>query len=212
MKVIKIVLSTVLISLLTGIGWQAAAQSEKEAPVKPLEIGSEVPMPDHKVRTVSGDEVTLGQMEDSKGLLVLFTCNTCPYVKAWEDRYPDIYRLTVKHDLGMIALNPNEGTRSDGDGFSDMKKRAKEKKYRFPYALDRHHRLADAFGATRTPEIFLFDQEMKLVYHGAIDDNYESAENVEKPYLKNAIENLSDGKTIKPATTKSLGCSIKRGD
>lgn len=212
MKVIKTAITTVFILLLMGICWQAGAQSENEDSITSLEIGAKAPLLDHKVRAVSGGEVTLRQMAESNGLLVLFTCNTCPYVKAWEDRYPQIYRLTAKNDLGMIALNPNKSSRNSGDGFSDMKKRAKQKNYKFVYALDRHHRLADAFGATRTPEVFLFNSDMELKYHGAIDDNYESAENVEKPFLKNAIKNLADEKAIKPATTKSLGCSIKRGE
>lgn len=212
MKAYRFLMVVAVLTLFVGIGWVSSGLNANEDPIEPLVIGAKAPMVDLKVRSVSGDEFSLQQIAESNGLLVMFSCNTCPYVKAWEDRYPEIYNLSIKNDIGMIALNPNEAYRNKGDGFSDMKKRAGEKKYKFPYALDRHHKLADAFGATRTPEVFLFNKNMKLVYHGAIDDNYESAENVQKPYLKNAIKNLAAGKKIDPSSTKSLGCSIKRGE
>jgi len=177
-----------------------------------LEIGSEAPFTDVGLKAVSGEMITLNNVRGPNGLLVIFSCNTCPWVKKWEDRYNPISNMAEQRGIGMVALNPNEGFRNNGDSFEDMVDRAQKQEYSFFYAMDNNHKLADAFGASRTPEVFLFDRDMKLVYHGAIDDNAQSAENVENAYLKQAISNLANKKDISPATTKSLGCSIKRVD
>lgn len=174
-----------------------------------LEIGAKAPMTDVEVKDVSGEMVTLSDVAGEKGLLVIFSCNTCPWVSKWEDRYNPVANLAEEHGIGTIALNPNTAYRDRGDGFEDMQERAKESNYDFYYALDENSQMAKAFGATRTPHIFLFNSDMELVYRGAIDDNANSAENVEKPYLKNAIKELGAGKEISTKTSKSLGCTIK---
>ena len=174
-----------------------------------LEIGAKAPMTDVEVKDVSGEMITLEEVAGEKGLLVIFSCNTCPWVGKWEDRYNPVANLAEENGIGTIALNPNTGTRDSGDGFEDMQERAKESGYDFYYALDENSKMAEAFGATRTPHIFLFNSDMQLVYRGAIDDNANSAENVEKPYLKNAIKELGAGKEISIKTSKSLGCTIK---
>jgi len=179
---------------------------------EPLEIGEKAPMTDLKVKDVSGEMITTGNVRGPNGLLVMFSCNTCPWVKKWEDRYNPIANMAKQRGIGMIALNPNKTFRDKGDGFEDMVKRAQEKNYEFFYALDKDHKLADVYGATKTPEIFLFDKNMELVYHGAIDDNAQSANNVEKAYLKNALSKLANGEEIEKKVTKSLGCSIKRAE
>lgn len=174
-----------------------------------LEIGAKAPLTDLEVTDVSGEVLTLKEVADENGLLVNFSCNTCPWVKAWEDRYNPIAKLAKEYDIGVIALNPNAAIRDDGESMEDMQQRAESSNYQFYYALDEGARLAEAFGATRTPDIFLFDSDMKLVYTGAIDDNAKAAESVEEPYLKNAIKNLAAGKEIEPKITKALGCTIK---
>lgn len=174
-----------------------------------LEIGAKAPMTDVEVKDVSGEMITLSEVAGEKGLLVIFSCNTCPWVTKWEDRYNPVANLAEEHGVGTIALNPNTAYRDNGDGFEDMQKRAEESGYEFYYALDENSKMAEAFGATRTPHIFLFNSDMELVYRGAIDDNANSAEDVEKPYLKNAIEELGAGKEISVKTSKSLGCTIK---
>lgn len=126
-------------------------------------------------------------MAGENGLLVNFSCNTCPWVKAWEDRYNPIANLAQENDIGVIMLNPNAAIRNDGESMKDMQARAKSSNYNFYYALDEQAKLAEAFGATRTPDIFLFNSEMELVYTGAIDDNAKSAQDVEQQFLKNAI-------------------------
>jgi len=175
-----------------------------------LEIGASAPMPEHAVKDVSGKELTLKDVANANGVLVMFSCNTCPWVKAWEDRYNKIAQTAEENGIGMIALNPNEAYRDNGDSFEDMQQRAKSSNYQFYYALDRNHRLADAYGATHTPEIFLFNKDLKLVYKGAIDDNARNADKVKNHYLLDALNELAAGKQIDPKATKSLGCSIKR--
>lgn len=184
----------------------------EDTPSDRLEIGANAPLTDVEVTDVSGKVVTLEEVAGKNGLLVIFSCNTCPWVKAWEDRYNPIAKLAKENEIGVIALNPNAAIRDDGEAMKDMQKRAKSSNYQFYYALDEEARLAEAFGATRTPDIFLFNSDLNLVYTGAIDDNAKSAENVDQHYLKNAINNLVAAKEIDPKTTKSLGCTIKFPD
>jgi peroxiredoxin len=174
-----------------------------------LAIGAKAPMVDHEVEDVSGEMLSLQEVAKENGLLVNFSCNTCPWVGRWEDRYNPIAQLAEEHGIGVIALNPNTSYRDQGESMEDMKARAEKSNYQFPYALDEESKLATAFGATRTPHIYLFNKDMELVYRGAIDDNAASAEEVEEPYLKDAIKALAAGNEITPKTTKSLGCTIK---
>ena len=112
--------------------------------------------------------------------------------------------------VGMVLVNSNEAKRDAGDSFADMQAHYKEKGYTGSYVLDAGNAVADAFGARTTPHVFLFNKDLKLVYKGAIDDNVGSASAVKEKYLENAINNLVEGKTIDPATTRNVGCSIKR--
>jgi|AntDeeMinimDraft_5_1070356.scaffolds.fasta_scaffold04969_2 peroxiredoxin len=174
-----------------------------------LKIGAKAPMLETPVMDVSGKKITLKEVGKENGLLVNFSCNTCPWVSRWEDRYNPIAKLAKEHGVGVIALNPNAAIRDGGESLEDMKKRSDKNSYNFYYALDKDSRIAKAFGATRTPHIYVFNSEMELVYRGAIDDNARSAEGVEKPYLKNAIKEMAAGKEISDKTSKSLGCTIK---
>ncbi|MDR8391788.1 thioredoxin family protein [Aliifodinibius sp. S!AR15-10] len=200
---------SVFLTLIVGIAAWAFYPAETKL-VDELELGSTAPMTDVEVKDVSGEMLTLSEVARENGLLVIFSCNTCPWVHQWEDRYNPIANLAKEKGIGMIALNPNTTYRDRGDGFEDMKQRAQEKNYQFPYAVDANNKLADAFGATRTPHIFLFNSDLKLVYRGAIDDNAKSAENVDQHYLRDAINQLTAGEEISTKTSKSLGCTIKR--
>ncbi len=177
---------------------------------KPMEIGSEVKMKDVELKDVSGAVVTLDMVSGEKGLLVLFSANTCPFVLAWEDRYTEIKEWADKNGVGMIVLNSNYKNRDGVDSYEAMKKHARENGYNFYYAVDRESKIANAFGAQTTPHAFLFDKNRELVYRGAMDDNYKSATGVKKAYLKDAIKSLGAGEKIAVAETRPLGCSIKR--
>ncbi|WP_138429879.1 thioredoxin family protein [Fodinibius saliphilus] len=180
-----------------------------EEAIDEISIGAKAPLANVEVTDVTGDKLTLNDVVRKNGLLVNFSCNTCPWVESWEDRYNPIAKLAKENGIGVIALNPNAGYRNNGESLKDMKERAKKSDYQFYYALDKNAKIAKAFGATRTPHIFLFNSDMELVYRGAIDDNAKNADKVEQPYLKNAIKDLSMGNKINPQTTKSLGCTIK---
>jgi len=175
-----------------------------------INIGDQLPGQEVKVKDISGEKITLAANSLENGLLVIFSCNTCPYVLGWEGRYPELYTLCKMNNVGMVVLNSNEAKRKNEDSFEAMVTHANEKNYSFPYAVDAKHKLADAFGATKTPDIFLFNNKGKLVYKGAIDDNMKEPEKVTEPFLIHAIINLVAGKEISPATTKAIGCSIKR--
>ncbi len=177
---------------------------------KELAIGSTLPMPDHKMEDVSGRSLTLGEAADQNGLLVIFSSNTCPWVMRWESRYLELSTIAKENEIGIIALNSNEEYRDRGDAMDDMIKLARKADYDFPYALDKDHEIADAFGASRTPHVFLFNEELKLVYAGAIDDNSRSASAVKEHYLKDAIEQLIAGEEVTRTKTESLGCTVKR--
>lgn len=176
-----------------------------------LAIGSKAPLTDFKMNSTSGENTSLNDIKKSKGTLVVFSCNTCPFVIAWEDRYPELAELSEKNNIGMVLINSNEAKREGDDSIEKMKSHAKEKGYEsISYLVDPSSKLANAFGAKTTPHIFLFDNNWELVYEGAIDDNYKSKEEVTAKYLENALNNLSAGKTIDPNDTKAIGCSIKR--
>jgi peroxiredoxin len=175
-----------------------------------LEIGDAAPMQATKMKSTSGEMVSLEDVKASNGLLVMFTCNTCPFVVAWEDRYTSIQQQAKKNNIGVILVNSNEGKRDGDDSFDAMKKHGKEQGFTAPYVVDNDSKLANAFGAATTPHVYLFDKAMKLAYVGAIDDNYKSANDADKHYLKDAMNSLVAGKKINPNKTKALGCSIKR--
>ncbi|MFQ6616507.1 MAG: thioredoxin family protein [Fidelibacterota bacterium] len=174
-----------------------------------LDLGSDIPMGDVEMMDVSGERVSLQEAMGPNGLLVIFSCNTCPWVKAWEDRYLSIADAYLPKGIGMIAINSNEAFRRRGDSLKDMKGQAEEMGYDFYYTLDRDSRLARAFGATRTPHVFLFNPQGELVYRGAIDDNARNANKVKQPYLSNAIDQMLSGKPVSVTSTKALGCTIK---
>ncbi|MBL7698079.1 MAG: redoxin family protein [Chitinophagaceae bacterium] len=180
------------------------------APSDPLAIGSVMPKADVSMQDISGKSVTLAGAKKENGLLVMFSCNTCPVVIKNQDRTRAIARFALDQNVGVILLNPNEDYRDNGDSHADMVKFAQAQQYNWYYAVDKNHVLADAFGAKRTPECFLFDKNNKLVYHGAIDDNPQDEDNAKRQHLKEAITEMNAGKPVNVAVTKSVGCGIKR--
>ena len=176
----------------------------------PLQIGSPMPKADLKLKDISGKEIAMKDVKKDKGVLVMFSCNTCPYVIKNQQRTVEIMNYAQKMNLGVIILNSNEALRGDEDSFEAMKTYAKQQGYQWNYVVDKNNEVADAFGANRTPECFLFDKDLKLVYHGAIDDNPSDATAVDKHHLKNAINELTAGKEITVKESRSVGCTIKR--
>ena len=177
---------------------------------EPLTIGSSMPKADLKMKDVSGKEISIKQLAKANGVLVMFSCNTCPYVVKNQDRTIAINDYAQKMKVGVIVLNSNEAYRNEDDSYEAMQAYAKDQKYNWSYAVDKNHQIADAFGAKRTPEIFLFDKNLTLVYHGAIDDNPSDASAVGRNHLKEAINELAAGKDITFKESKSVGCGIKR--
>ena len=185
-------------------------------PLPDLKLGTAMPAPDVKMKDVSGKDLSLKEIAGQNGLLVIFTCNTCPFVigsdgsEGWEGRYPELAAFSSRFGVGVAFVNSNEMKRGEGDGFADMQQRFKDKNMMGHYLLDTDHVVADAFGARTTPHVYLFDKGMKLAYKGAIDDNVAKTGDVKEHWLKNAISAMASGETIDPATTRNIGCSIKR--
>lgn len=176
----------------------------------PLPIGSSLPNPDSKMKDISGKEVSFKDAMKKNGLLVMFSCNTCPVVGKYQSRTLETAKFATDNGIGVILLNSNEATRSDGESFDDMKEYGKDQGYPFSYVVDKNSAMADAFGATRTPEVFLFDKSGKLVYHGAIDDNANDPGEVTRKHAKIAIEEMVAGKNVSTTKTRFVGCTIKR--
>ena len=175
-----------------------------------LEIDQKMPIQNYKVKSIDGDFMSLNDNIKNNGILVVFTSNKCPFVVMWEDRYKLIEDECLKSDIGMVYINSNEARRDGDDSIDKMKEHARKMGYKYPYLIDRNSKIANSFGAKTTPHIFLFNRDKKLIYKGAIDDNYQSIKNVKEKYLINAITQLNNNEEIKINTTKAIGCSIKR--
>ena len=176
----------------------------------PLPIGSSMPKADQKMKSISGKDISIKDVVKGKGVLVMFSCNTCPFVIKNQQRTVEIANYAQKMNVGVILLNSNEAQRAEDDSYDAMKKYAADQKFNWNYVVDKNNEMADAFGANRTPECYLFNKDLKLVYHGAIDDNPTDASAVVRKHLKEAIDELTAGKEISVKETRSVGCSIKR--
>lgn len=172
-----------------------------------LSVGDTIPANDAKMLSTTGGEVSISDVAGKKGTLVIFTSNTCPYARAWEGRFAALGNLYAKSGIGVIAINPS--TTVAGEDLDAMVGRAKEQGFEFPYAVDATSAVAHAFGATKTPEVFVFGARGRLVYHGAVDDEAENPHAVESPYLRRALDAVLEGKAAVPAETKVTGCSIE---
>jgi peroxiredoxin len=196
-------------SLAPVLGLVAALASAAPAHAAPLALGQKAPEATTVMETTDGKKLTLAGVAGKKGTLVFFTCNHCPYAKAWEKRIAAIGNAAQKEGFGVVAINPNDPKKVPDDDLGPMKERAKALGLEFPYAVDATSGIARAFGATKTPEVFLFDAKGVLVYSGAVDDSSEDEAKVKKPYLRDALAAVAAGKAPSPAETKAIGCSIK---
>ncbi len=172
-----------------------------------LKLGDKAPLAGTKMKNVDGTEVSITDIAGTKGALVIFSCNHCPFVKAWEGRIATLGNEYRDKGVGVIVINANDPVAYAEDSLEEMQARAKKLGFKFPYAVDATSDVARAFGASKTPECFLFDAGGQLVYHGAVDDSKQG--DVKEPYLKNAIEALLAGKEVAVKETKFVGCGIK---
>ena len=176
---------------------------------KPLALGASAPTRDVAMKSVDGRSLTLASAAGKKGTLVLFICNHCPWVKAWQSRMADAGNAAQSQGIGVIAVNSNDPAAYAEDSFDEMVKRAQKVGYRFPYVVDATSDVARAFGASHTPEAFLFDAKGALVYHGAVDDNAQDIKAVKSHWLADAVTAVAAGKPVATGETKALGCGIK---
>jgi len=172
-----------------------------------LHIGS--PAPDFSLPATDGKIYSLDSFKDKKAIVVVFSCNHCPYVQAYEDRMIEMQHDYKEKGVSLVAINSNETVNYPEDNFKEMVKRAKKKGFNFPYLRDETQQVATAYGATHTPEFFLFDAERKLRYHGRLDDNWQNPAAVTKRYLHDAIDAVLAGKPVVLPETHSIGCTIK---
>ena len=175
-----------------------------------LSIGETLPIPNYKMKSVDGSFYSLNDLKTEEGILVIFTCNTCPFVVMWEDRYKMLEEYCKKNNIGMAYINSNYKRRNSVDSYKSMIEHSKNMNYNYEYLVDNKSKLANTFNAKTTPHIFLFDETNKLIYKGSIDNNYKDKSNVTEFYLKDAMDQMLKNEKIERNTTKAVGCSIKR--
>jgi peroxiredoxin len=165
---------------------------------------------DFSLKNVDGNFVSLSQYKDVKGLLVIFTCNHCPYAQLYEQRIIDLHKMYAPLGIPVVAINPNSPLIVPEDSYEEMQKRAKAKKYPFAYLFDEEQVVLPKFGATRTPHVFLLDSAHVVRYIGAIDDNPESPASAKNRWVDNAVNALLAGEKPNPDFTRALGCTVKK--
>ena len=175
-----------------------------------LSIGETLPIPNYKMKSVDGSFYSLNDLKTEEGILVIFTCNTCPFVVMWEDRYKMLEEYCKKNNIGMAYINSNYKRRNSVDSYKSMIEHSKNMNYNYEYLVDNKSKLANTFNAKTTPHIFLFDETNKLIYKGSIDNNYKDKSNVTEFYLKDAMDQMLKNEKIEINNTKAIGCSIKR--
>ena len=168
---------------------------------------------DFKLQNVDGKYVSLADFDDARGFIVVFTCNGCPYAKAYQDRIIALDKKYKAKGYPIVAINPNDVDLRSEDKLEGMKKRSDEKGFTFPYLKDAKYEVYKTYGATRTPQIYVLEKdggELVVKYIGTIDDNYQDASAVKEAYLANAVDALLAGNDPDPNSTKAIGCTIKQ--
>ncbi|TAE70987.1 MAG: thioredoxin family protein [Bacteroidetes bacterium] len=164
---------------------------------------------DFKLKNINDKKVSLKDYKKAKGFIVIFTCNHCPFSVANEDRIIALHKKYEEKGYPVVAINPNDVVAYPDDSFENMKIRAKEKNFNFAYLIDETQEVAKAFGATKTPHVFVLDKKLVVKYIGAIDDAAKDESKVSEKFLENAIDALVEGKNIDKTSTKAVGCGIK---
>ncbi|WP_194767122.1 thioredoxin family protein [Tamlana sp. I1] len=187
-----------------------SAFAVKTAPVSGYKIGDVAK--DFSLKNIDGKMVSMADYKDAKGFIITFTCNTCPYAVMYEDRIIELNKKYAPKGYPVIAIMPNNVAVKPGDALPEMKKRAEEKGFNFPYLIDAKQTVYPKFGATKTPHMFVLEKTSKgnvVKYIGAIDDNYKDASAVTTKYVEDAVNALLSGKAVPETETKAIGCSIK---
>ncbi|KAF2507056.1 thioredoxin family protein [Flavobacterium zhairuonense] len=195
----------IILLVLTFTAWLSQAQTTT------LKAGD--PAPDFKLKNVDNKEVSFASYPKAKGFIVVFTCNTCPYAIAYEQRIIDLDKKFRPQGYPVIAINPNDPEASKADEFSKMQDLAKEKKYPFPYLFDAGQVTTDQYGAKKTPHIFIVSKTAKgnvIEYVGAIDNDPEGTKTEKTKYAEDAIAALQSNKKPAVTQTKEIGCTVKR--
>lgn len=165
------------------------------------------------LKNVDGKMISLDGIQNNKGVILVFTCNHCPFSKAYEDRIMKLDQKYASAGYPVVAINPNDPTIEPEDSFENMQKLAKEKHFTFPYLFDETQATAKAYGALRTPHVFVLkkgtEKGYTIEYIGAIDDNSDSPSEVKSKYVENAVDALLNGKEVAVRETKAIGCGIK---
>src|SRR5262245_27183161 len=194
------------VAIVAGAAGAWAAESSGGLP-----LGSKVPdaVAKTKMKNVDGKMVSIADVTGKAGTLVIFTCNHCPFAKDWEQRIVEMANTYAGKGIGVVLVNANDPATHADDGYEEMQARAKSRGMKIPYVVDATSGVARAFGASVTPEAFLFNKAGKLAYHGTIDDNRQEPDKVKARYLKDALDAVAGGKAPAVPETKGLGCGIK---
>jgi peroxiredoxin len=164
---------------------------------------------DFNLKNIDGKTVSLADFKDARGYIVIFTCNTCPYARAYESRIVKLHEKFADQGYPVIAINPNDPDIQPGDSYEAMVQRATQQGFNFPYLVDVDQQVAKTYGAVRTPQVFLLEKDLTVAYIGAIDNNYKSDDESNTKYLENAVQSLMNGKSVEVSKTKAIGCGIK---
>lgn len=216
-KTMHIKLNSSKYFLLTFVSFLFLANSSfAQDDITTMQINDSLELGNLAMKNVGGGTQTIDQNMSKNGVVVIFSCNTCPFVvgsesfSGWEKTYNSVYKEAKEQGFGVVLVNANEAKRDGDDSFEKMEERAKAQGYQMPYLVDENSTLANALGAKTTPHVFVFNTENKLVYTGAIDNSVDSKRKEDKAYLINALKELAAKKAVSEASTPPRGCSIKR--
>jgi peroxiredoxin len=181
-----------------------------------LKFGEKITLTDKPLKNIDNTSVTLDDLKKENGLIIIFSCNTCPFVvgnedfEGWEKQYNEIHSKALEKGLGLVLINSNEGKRDGDDSFDEMKIHARKAGYKMPYLVDENSELANAYGAKTTPHVFVINNMNELIYRGSIDNLWDTKRAELETYLYDAMNHLADKKELKNNDTPPRGCSIKR--
>jgi peroxiredoxin len=200
----------IALSLLVGFG---ALMLPSQLAAQGYQLGDAVA--NFRLKNVNGQMVSLSDYAGKKGVIVVFTCNHCPFARAYEDRIGALDQKFSPQGYPVVAINPSDPVAYEDDTFEQMQERARSKNYTYPYMADATQTVAHDFGATRTPHIFVLKNQggkFTVQYIGTVDDNPQDPTGVTKRYVDDAVTNLLAGKPVVITTTKAIGCAIKWKD